>query len=189
MKKFISLALALMLVMSLSVTAFAADNSTDLTDDKKTDTITVKGTYNGGDTTGDTIKVNVSWDAMTFTYSTAGQKWNAEKHTYENVGTTGWSNETATITVTNHSPFAVTANFEFKLADGLTGIDGKFDGETTKTLEVESANQEKYQKAETVNGKDVYPAPSQSTEFGISGGAIAENKDLGTITVTIAKKN
>lgn len=180
MKKIVSLILALALVMSMSITAFATENTGTLTaaGDK---TIEVSGTYNAGDTAATKVSVNITWDAMTFTYTGASEgTWDPATHSYTGTTAGGWSTETATITVTNHSNAAITATCSF--AATATGVVGKFDGETTKTLNVVSADADAYRTA--VEG--VYPAPSASTEFGISGAAINANTTLGTITVAIA---
>lgn len=179
MKKIFALVLAVMMIATMSTTAFAAET---VTNDGGNATISVSGTYSAGGAAATKISVVVSWDAMTFTYTegSAGT-WNPNTHSYEGTTNGGWSTETATITVTNHSNAAITATCSFEAT--ATGVVGKFDGETTKTLNVESADADAYRTA--VEG--VYPAPSASTEFGISGAAITENAALGTITVTIAK--
>lgn len=179
MKKIFALVLAVMMIATMSTTAFAAET---VTTDGGNATINVSGTYNAGDAADDVISVDVAWAGMEFTYNAASEgTWDPATHSYTGSTTAGWSTETATITVTNHSNVAITATCSF--AATATGVVGKFDGETTKTLNVESADADAYRTA--VEG--VYPAPSASTEFGISGAAITENADLGTITVTIAK--
>lgn len=182
MKKVISLILALALVMSMSITAFAADTSANVSESGKSATINVSGTYNKGGIAATRVSVDITWDAMTFTYTGASDgTWDPATHSYTGSSEGGWSTETATITVTNHSNAAITATCSF--AATATGVVGKFDGETTKTLNVESADADKYR---TAAEDGVYPAPSASTEFGISGAAIDANTALGTITVAIA---
>lgn len=184
MKKIFALILAVMMIATMSVTAFAAESPATVTTDNGEVEIAVNGTYSAGGTAETKISVVVSWDAMTFTYTEGSQgTWNPETHSYDGTTDGGWSTETATITVTNHSNAAITATCSFEAT--ATGVVGKFDGETTKTLTVASADADAYRTA--VEG--VYPAPSESTEFGISGAAITENAALGTITVTIAKAN
>lgn len=178
-KKITSFLLALGLTMSLSVTAFAA-NSETVTSDSGTATITVKGTYQGS-ATGGTISVNIAWDEMNFTYTAAGNTWNPKTHSYNEDGNGGWSTDTATITVTNHSEVAVKATLSFTLNESLSGITGTF------TENSGTASDNVLELATAVNTA-VDSAPSASAEFGISGGAISESMDtLGTITVTISK--
>lgn len=181
MKKIFALILAVIMIATMSVTAFAAETVTTDGDEVE---ITVNGTYNAGGTAATTISVVVSWDSMEFTYTGASEgTWDPATHSYTGSIAAGWSTETATITVTNHSNSAITATCSFEAT--ANGVVGKFDGEETKTLTVASADADAYRTA--VEG--VYPAPSESTEFGISGAAITENAALGTITVTIAKAN
>ena len=71
-KSIFAFVLALVLAMSLSVTAFAAaGNETIKLGDK---TIGVNGSYGGDSTAEDTYSVDVEWGAMTFTYTTTGEK-------------------------------------------------------------------------------------------------------------------
>ena len=185
MKKIFALILAVMMIATMSVTAFAAETVT--TDGDKVD-ITVNGTYTPSTGAGEKISVLVEWDAMTFTYTegSAGT-WNPETHSYDGTTNGGWSTDTATITVTNHSNVAVTATLAWAKNTALTGnITGTFT-ETSgtaddKVLELASAAE-----GESLNNVD--KAPTASAEFGISGDAITANATLGTITVTIAKAN
>ena len=175
MKKILSLILALALVMSLGITAFAAEDST--TEDK---TIIVMGTYTAGQSSVTQVSVDITWDAMTFTYTGASEgTWNPETHEFDGASKAGWSEETATITVENHSNAAVQATLSFEAE--VDGIEGTFT-ETSGTAD------DKILELATAVGTDVGKAPTASAEFGISGAAITENKTLGTITVAIATK-
>ena len=64
MKKRFAALLAGAMLASLSVTAFAAEN-TGATPTE----ITVNGKYTPGTTTGEIISADIAWDAMDFTYS------------------------------------------------------------------------------------------------------------------------
>lgn len=177
MKKILSLILALALVMSLGIPAFAAGN-TATANGAGDQTITVTGTYTAGQTGAAKVSVEIAWDAMTFTYTGAAEgTWNPGTHEYDDSVEAGWSEETATITVTNHSNVGVNARLIF--ATELAGIEGTFT-ETSGT-----ANDSKLELATAV-GTEVDDAPTASAEFGISGAAITEDKTLGTITVAIA---
>lgn len=169
MKKILTLILALAMVMSLSVTAFAATSTGGDT------TINVKGTFKTDGAAGEKISVDVAWEGMEFTYTEgAAGEWLPNEHKYADDAAGYWSTNKGTITVTNHSNTAVKATLTFD-AD-VDGVVGTFD-KTELQLD-------------TAVGTEVNAAPSATAEFGISGAAITENKDtLGTITVTIAKAN
>ena len=116
---------------------------------------------------------------MNFTYTGASQgTWNSSTHEYTGGTEGGWTADTKTITVTNHSNVAVNATLAFNAsADGVTGTFTETSGtENDNVLELATAV-----------GTASTDAPSATANFGIGGAAITENKDLGTITVTIAK--
>ena len=174
MKKTLSIILALVMALSLSVTAFAATNDgTSGTD------ITVNGTYVPGTTGAEQISVDIVWDAMDFTYTGASQgTWNPATHAYDGATAGGWSDNTPGITVKNHSNVAVNANLGFK-AD-VAGVVGTF-------TEASGTENDSVLELATAVGTEAANAPTATANFGISGAAIDADKTLGTITVTVAK--
>ena len=173
MKKTLSIILALVLALSLSVTAFAAENNgTSSTD------ITVNGTYIPNTSSADeTISVDIVWEAMDFTYTGASQgTWNPATHTYDGATEGGWSDNTPAVTVTNHSNVAVNATLGFT-AD-VAGVVGTF-------TEASGTANDGVLELATADGTTVENAPTATANFGISGTAIDANQQLGTITVTI----
>lgn len=180
MKKILSLILALALVMSLSVTAFAAESNTAT--DKTPGTKVVTGTYIAGSTS-DVISVNIEWGSMAFTYTGASAgTWLPDSHSYSGATEAGWScvDGENVITITNHSNVAVKATASFTKADG-TNLTHSF----TETSE--TANDGVVALATAVDTQ-VSAAPSANIVFNITGGSIsADSNNLGTITVTIAK--
>ena len=174
MKKLLSVILALVMALSLSVTAFAATN--DGTQDTE---ITVNGTYTPGTTADEIISADIAWDAMDFTYTGASQgTWNPVTHAYEGATEGGWSNNTPAITVTNHSNVAVNATLGFTA--NVTGVVGTF-------TEASGTENDNILNLATAEGTTLENAPTATANFGISGAAIDADKTLGTITVTIAK--
>lgn len=112
MKKILALALAVMLMATLTMTAFAADPIT--TEGSKD--IDVKAEYKDNSTTPDSICVDIEWGAMEFTYTVNGEmKWNANEHDYDDNTSGTWSPKGNTITLTNHSNVKVSASFTFTL--------------------------------------------------------------------------
>lgn len=184
MKKIFALILAVMMIATMSVTAFAAESPANVTTDGGTATINVSGTYNAGDAADDVISVDVAWAGMEFTYNAASEgTWNPKTHNYDGATAAGWSTNKGTITVTNHSNVAVTATLAWAQNTNLTGtITGTFT-ETSGTAD------DKVLELATAVGTTFAGAPSATAEFGISGDAIAADETLGTITVTIAKAN
>ena len=174
MKKILSVILALVIALSLSVTAFAATN-----DGSSPTDITVNGTFVSGTAAGEKISVDIVWEAMDFTYTAASQgTWNPVTHTYEGATKGGWSNNTPAITVTNHSNVAVNATLGFT-AD-VDGVIGTF-------TEVSGTANDNILNLATAEGTEVANAPTATANFGISGDAINASQKLGTITVTIAE--
>ena len=171
MKKLLTGILSLALAASMSIPAFAADTNTG------GDTnITVNGKYQAGAEAADVISVDLAWDAMDFTYTAPSRgDWNPKTHEYENASAGGWAATTGTnpkITVTNHSNVGVKATFAFQ--SEIDGLNGSF---TKDTLTLATAE-----------GTAVAAAPKGETAFSVSGSAIDANKDLGTITVTVAQE-
>ncbi len=108
--------------MSLSVTALAANNDgTNGTD------IDVNAKYVDSVAAATTISVDVTWEAMEFTYTVSGTKtWDAAKHEYVISATDAWSGSDNEITVTNHSNAAVNAEFAFAPLTEYRTVNGTF---------------------------------------------------------------
>ena len=110
MKRIVALMLALALVMTMSLTAFAAELG------GKQD-VTAK--YEKTEIEDDVRNFELSWGELTFTYSETTEKtWNPDTHTYDEDTTGGWDKESADITVINHS------NVELAVTMTLTPVAG-----------------------------------------------------------------
>ena len=141
--------------------------------------ITVTGVYQAGTTADEKISVDIVWEAMNFTYTAPSQgTWNPTTHAYEGATEGGWSDNTPSITVKNHSNVAVNATLDFT-AD-VAGVVGTF-------TETSGTANDKVLELATAEGTEVSAAPTATANFGISGAAIDADKTLGTITVTVAK--
>lgn len=170
MKKFVSLVLALVMVMSLTTTAFAA---TITTGDQNID---VEAKYQDNTTTSTVYSVDVSWGAMQFTYTESGaMTWNPADHTYTDSTTAGWTANGNTVTVTNHSNADVTASFAFNALDAYNTVTGSFDI-ASETLD-----------AGVVGGyDDADKVVATLTLAGTLAETVTDFTKVGTITVTIA---
>ena len=175
MKKLFATLLAVAMLASVSVTAFAAETNHGTQDTE----ITVNGSYVSGAAGSSVISVDIEWEAMNFTYSATSEgTWNPATHAYDGQTEGGWSDNTPAITVTNHSNVAVNATLGFT-AD-VTGVVGTF-------TEASGTENDNILNLATAEGTEVANAPTATANFGISGAAIDADKTLGTITVAIAK--
>ena len=173
MKKILSLILALALVMSLSVTAFAATN-----DGTENTSIDVNAMYSDGVSTPDVISVNVEWGAMSFTYSVSGTKqWDATKHEYTTNSNAAWTATGNTVTVTNHSNIAVKAELAFTADTVYNTVTGSFD---KAELLLDSGDGLTYANAD----KDT----ATLTLDGTLADSVKTSTKVGTITVKITKQ-
>ena len=175
MKKLFATLLAVAMLASVSVTAFAAETNNGTQDTE----ITVNGSFVSGTAGSSVISVDIAWDAMDFTYTAASQgTWNPATHAYDGATAGGWSDNTPAITVTNHSNVAVNATLGFT-AD-VTGVIGTF-------TEASGTANDNVLELATAEGTEVANAPTATASFGISGAAIDADQQLGTITIAIAK--
>lgn len=178
MKKIFAILLAVAMLATMSVTAFAAESATN--DGTSNTTINVKGNYVAAQGAGEKISVDVAWEGMEFTYTEgAAGEWLPGQHEYAADATGSWSTNKGKITVTNHSNVAVTATLSF--STNVEGVIGTF-------TEASGTENDNVLALATAEDTELANAPTAIAEFGISGAAITETKDtLGTITVAIAK--
>lgn len=192
MKKIISLLLALVMVMGLSVTAFAGEYGEPSATTKEDATITAS--YTGGSVThNDKYKINVKWTPSgTIRYSDAvtTYNWNTTSLTYDkdpSSTTAGWVCDKAAIKidVTNYSSQGVKVSCAAPTItdNGVTAIKGTYtDGQTSTVLNLGTAN----------NGNGTGGAGKETTDtttFSINSveGKITEAGTIGTITISIEK--
>jgi hypothetical protein len=179
MKKFLTIVLALALVCTMTVVAFAAEANTsgttlDNVASNNSSTATVDVKIEGSEQLTAVYSVVVTWESLDFTYSfTGGDVWDPEEHVYTSGGG-GWTDPDAVITVTNHSNVAIRAKASFAgNAPSLTRND------VTATISNPSF---------TVNsavGTDPSAAPNGTFTCTVSGvPSITSNFNIGTITIS-----
>lgn len=119
MKRIITILMALAMVMSLSVTAFASElgGSKDVT-----------AKYERSESEQPIYNVDLNWGDLTFTYTeTTTKVWNPDTHTYDTTTTGGWDKTESTVTVTNHSNVSVAVSMSVTPAQG-TGVNVSLTG-------------------------------------------------------------
>lgn len=191
-RKLFVVALALVLTLCMTATAFAGSKTVnDLTSEggQNPVNIDVTGTYSDTHTSSTVYSVDISWGAMSFTYSITGAaKWNPATHKYDTAGeTTNWALKGTegvdnAITVKNHSNISVIASFSFANAgDTAKNVEGTF---SSSTLNLESAVDKIRDDVNADNDK----TPTATSTFmptGTLGSEHVDNAPIGTITVTL----
>jgi len=169
MKKQISLALALVMILCLSTTAFATtvNQPGDVTAE-------VTGSYvPGNESNGIVYSVGIKWDNLDFTYhAEKGAVWNTETLKYSETEEAYWEGE-GTITVTNRSNTKITAVPEYTPEEGYADAGMDFDPEK---LRVASADKNGTEQTGTITVTPNGFLPAMDGE-----------KTIGIITLTIAQ--
>lgn len=180
MKKLFAIVIALAMMASLSVSALAVTVGSGSKD------IDVKAEYKDNSTTPDKISVDVSWQAMEFTYTVSGENsWDDTNHAYNDNTTGTWTSDTNTVTVINHSNVKVTVTFDFVVETGYDGRDGIKGSFTKQTFDLKSA---------AGIGTDAASLQelTGTTALALSGklkSGTEKNTKVGTIIVEIKKSN
>ena len=191
MKKVLSFVLALVMVMALSVTSFAANGIPNTGDGEfpgSTDNIDITANFTDNkDVVNHKYHVTVKWEPnVTISYSNGytTYTWNTTETKYETKATeAAWTvNEGANIkiTVENRSDGAIQAvcGAPMAVADVNANIQGSYDNESNGTLNIGSAAGENYSAGEM---------KSASATYNITGvtGSIDKDGTIATITVTV----
>ena len=166
MKKSFAWILALALVMSMSVTAFAADQTNVGTGSYSAD---VTGTYVEGTTASGTVySVDIAWAGMSFTYhAEKAPVWDVTDHTYSEATPAYWEGE-GTITVTNHSNAVILAKSSYTAESGYADAEMQFDFSTSygMYLDTAAAGNQATSNTITVTPAGTLPSTAKDTKIG-----------------------
>ena len=119
MKKIIAMLLAIVMVCALSVSVFAAPTTDDAT------SAPVKGTYSQADHDATAYVIDITWGAMSCTWTIGAKEWNTDSHTWTDPEEGGaWSYEGNTIEVVNNSSVGITVGAAYAATIGYEDISG-----------------------------------------------------------------
>lgn len=199
MKKVLSFVLALVMVMALSVTAFAANHTyTDVTTPKKSDVDVTAGYEAGTDTKGaTTYKFNVSWEPTTdlkYVGEKAEYVWDASNPAnlhYERKVTNsdaGWHGSyVLDVTVTNYSNAALKLTTKATTDQELDITNTGDKEQTVANAAVDSSKNEiHYTNTETKGSEQT---ATVSYKFAPKANAGAPTGASGTSTITVGNVN
>lgn len=176
MKKIVSLILSVILLLSLSITAFATETNS-ITEAEGAASSDVTASYVAGNAGGTVYKVDITWENMDFEYhDVSNPVWDAENHVYlsEDAKPAHWEGK-GTITITNHSNTNLAVTPSYTAKEGYENIWFTFSSKPLYVTTAETGN------AET---NYLYCQVSEYSQGVLTEGT--ENATIGTITVTIA---
>ena len=204
MKKILSFVLALVMVMALSVTAFAAEY-TDVDSPKENNVDVTAGYTAGVDTKGATVyKFNVSWNASDKSLKYVGEKaeyvWNVSdsknlhyERNVTNAAQAGWSGSyVLDVTVTNYSNAALSLKTTATATQDLFNITNNGDVEQTVANAAVDSNKDEISYTDTVT-KGSEQTATVSYKFapkanaGAPTGASGNSITVGNVNITVDK--
>lgn len=171
MKKFLTITLAVVMMMTLAVSVFAVGEVNSANNNDMDESTEIEVTVNKTDA-GTVYYVDVEWGTLEFQYNVT-KTWNPTTHQYDFDGE--WDNgNTTTVTVKNHSnaPVLATLTTNTNNANGFTAT---FDD---ATLELATAVETAVNEAPTLVATATVDAPADNTLDAITTATIG-------VTVTI----
>lgn len=197
MKKLGALLMALVMMLSLSVTAFAA--TLDLSEGNTSSTQDVYGkvVVTGSGNIESVYSVDVTWGSMKFTYTIDAAnptvKWDPDSHKYESTaegqaaGTWSCDEGADNVTVKNHSDAAVKVAFSYS-ATNVTGVTVSL----KDTGNIDLLGAEKTTTLDSAVGTPVNDPPAVTGVVSLSGDlpyttTSDDGLKIGTLTVTLSE--
>lgn len=179
MKKLVSLALAVITILCLSVPAFA----TEVTEGGDY-TAEVTGSYIAGIEGSNTVYcVDITWDDLDMTYHAAKEAvWNTDDLKYSEVTPAYWEGK-GTITVTNRSNIGISATPSYSAAAGYSNANMTFSTDKLRVSTAEFGTE--HSGSITVTPTGWLPSMDESDTIGTITLTIAQNTD---VTVEEAKE-
>ena len=177
MKKILSIALCLVLILSLGTTAYAADTITG------GQSQTVTGSYQAAAEAGTVYSVDIQWGSLEFTYEVPAQVWDTETHTYKSPddAVPQWVCEDGAnqVTVVNRSNAGIDVTVTTDM--GESGITATVSGEGKFTLASADATiTDTVTTGQETKGSVTITLAGELSKEHTAGSAI------GTVTVTLA---
>lgn len=184
MKKFLLIALAVVMMMTLAISAFAAETVVDgnFTPVKGEVTVNYKE-----DVTETVYYVTVEWEDLAFEYVGETWRWIAQEYRYERVKEGSWVDDTKEITVTNYSNAAVTVTAA--LSDEVVSDTAVVELDK-QTFDLESAAPD-LANLDNSDKESLKGTPKEDKFTITASGAPAvgaNNVKIATLTVTVAAK-
>jgi len=160
MKRIISAAALVFLLLGMTVTASAKATSKSIDVTAKTASVSVTPVC---------YSVDIVWTDMTFTYTEESiHTWNASDHSYRTSTRGSWDKSKATITVTNHSNVDVKVKITFTPVEGtgITGVLKKGSARLKAGAVGEYSNADSMTATLTLRGKPTEAVTSEGVKVG-----------------------
>lgn len=196
MKKILSMILALTMIFSLSITAFAADEDSTTLGSAYSKDITVGASYTEGETTNATTiySVKVTWAVTNPSYAAGDTtySWNTTDLKYESsTEAATWTNGSVSINVSNSSNAAITATVTYNdtTSDELTSSVAWADSKSTATVGSAAVNSDGVALEQTSTETGTVQTAIFSGTVSVSGTITEAVDSVGTVTVSLTKAN
>lgn len=187
MKKIFSVLLAVAMLCTMSISAFAA--TVDTTGSKTSTDLQVKYVEDNTDKQ-DAYAASITWESMIFTYTSGGQKWNTDKMIWEDNEGGTWSS--SKITIKNRSSKGISVTFKYTSETDNKDVNGytmEDLGDSSQVKVTDGESKTIYMMPATAgnDGDNGYETTFNCaiTPFGTYTGTDSEAVKVGTITIAL----